>query len=543
MAEGFEGDTPSEALLEPDNDDSSILDDPEIRGSFIAESMELLDDAERVALRIEASAGASGDVDALFRCLHTIKGTAGFLDFPDVSRLAHAAETLISPLRDSSRPWGKDDSERLISAIDEIRGLIDRRHVPREARAHEVEQVQGNSPDYWTRVQTGRLDRMMDAIGELVVLQSMFARETELRGDSTGRMAGLVDSAGKITRELQSLSIGVRLVPVRSAFRKLERAVRDVARKSGKEVQFLTRGEETEVDRNVVDLLIDPLTHMVRNAVDHGLEDIAERRSRGKPDAGRLTLSAEHAGDQIVIELEDDGRGLNRERIRARAIQVGLISQEAAPSERELFQFVFAPGFSTAESVTSVSGRGVGLDVVRKNIEELRGRIETYSIAGQGTRFRVVVPLTLAITDAMLLRAGDERYLLPVLNIEHSFSAEANQVQTIAGRGEVVSVRGELLPVVRLREMLGVQAPNNEDAHEIMVVIAATDRKCALAVDELVGRQRVVSKPVSRALGRPRAIAGAAVLGDGSVGLILDVLEILKGSKATDARSEIGGNR
>jgi two-component system chemotaxis sensor kinase CheA len=384
---------------------------------------------------------------------------------------------------------------------------------------------------------------MMDAIGELVVLQSMFARETELRGDSTGRMAGLVDSAGKITRELQSLSIGVRLVPVRSAFRKLERAVRDVARKSGKEVQFLTRGEETEVDRNVVDLLIDPLTHMVRNAVDHGLEDIAERRSRGKPDAGRLTLSAEHAGDQIVIELEDDGRGLNRERIRARAIQVGLISQEAAPSERELFQFVFAPGFSTAESVTSVSGRGVGLDVVRKNIEELRGRIETYSIAGQGTRFRVVVPLTLAITDAMLLRAGDERYLLPVLNIEHSFSAEANQVQTIAGRGEVVSVRGELLPVVRLREMLGVQAPNYEDAHEIMVVIAATDRKCALAVDELVGRQRVVSKPVSRALGRPRAIAGAAVLGDGSVGLILDVLEILKGSKATDARSEIGGNR
>jgi two-component system chemotaxis sensor kinase CheA len=319
----------------------------------------------------------------------------------------------------------------------------------------------------------------------------------------------------------------MRMVPMRATFQKMVRLARDAAHRSGKQVELALEGEDTEIDRNMVDVIADPLVHMVRNAVDHGVETPAARAAAGKPPVGRLRLAAYHAGGNVVVELEDDGKGLDRDRIVRKAIEKGLIESEKGMSEADIFKLIFEPGFSTNEVVTDLSGRGVGMDVVRRNIESIQGRIEISSEAGRGSKFTFRLPLTLAITDGMAVRVGSERYIIPIIHIQICFRPSESDLSTIHGRGEMVTLREQLMPMVRLHRFFDVREAQPEPTKALLVVLFAGDRRCALLVDELLGQQQVVAKPLGAGMKGRRGIAGGAILGDGRVGLILDVPDLM----------------
>ncbi len=383
-------------------------------------------------------------------------------------------------------------------------------------------QKRSASPESSVRVRTEKLDRLIDMVGELVIAHSMVAQDEIVLDRSNFDTARKVNHAGKIVRELQDLCMSLRMIPMRGVFQKMARLVRDLSRKVGKQVEFTTEGEETEIDRNMVDIIGDPLVHMVRNAVDHGVEMPQERQAAGKSATGKVRLHAYHAGGSVIVELTDDGKGLNREQIAAKAVANGLIESADGLSDREVFELIFAPGFSTAQEITDVSGRGVGMDVVRRSIESLRGRVQISSKYGQGSTFTIVLPLTLAITDGMLVRVGAERFIVPTVNIFMSFCPEPDSLSTVTGRGEMVLLRDELMPIHRLHRLFEIEGAVHQPTQGILVVVGDGDRRCAVLVDELLGQQQVVAKSLGGGLGQVQGVSGAAILGDGKVGLILD---------------------
>jgi two-component system chemotaxis sensor kinase CheA len=390
--------------------------------------------------------------------------------------------------------------------------------------------------DLSVRVRTDRLDRLIDMVGELVIAQSMIAADPAVADSGQHELVKKVSHAGKIMRELQDLSMSMRMVPLKSTFQKLTRLVRDVALKAGKVVELVTDGEETELDRNMVDAIADPLVHMVRNAVDHGVEGPADRERAGKPRAGRVKLAAFQQGGSVIVELRDDGRGLNRDRILAKAIEKGLVSPGQSLTDSEINGLIFAPGFSTAEAVTDISGRGVGMDVVRRNIESIRGRIDIHSVLGQGTTFQIRLPLTLAVTDGMLVRVGDERYIVPLTSISLSFRPEASMLSTIPPGGEVVMLRGEVLPVVRLHQMFGIPDAVTNPSEAILMIVGDGEHRVALLVDQLLGQQQVVAKALGEGVGEVPGISGGAILSDGRVGLIIDIARMTLLARNGDSR-------
>ena len=391
--------------------------------------------------------------------------------------------------------------------------------------------------DLSVRVRTDRLDRLIDMVGELVIAQSMLAADPAVVAPGQHDLVKKVSHAGKIMRELQDLSMSMRMVPLKSTFQKLTRLVRDVALKAGKVVELVTDGEETELDRNMVDAIADPLVHMVRNAVDHGVESPADRAAAGKPRAGRVKLAAFQQGGSVIVELRDDGRGLNRDRILAKAIEKGLVAPNHSLTDSEINALIFAPGFSTAEQITDISGRGVGMDVVRRNIESIRGRIDIQSVLGKGTIFQIRLPLTLAVTDGMLVRVGDERYIVPLTSISLSFRPEPDMLSAIPPRGEVVMLRGEVLQVVRLHEMFAIPNAVTNPADAILMIIGDGEHRVALLVDQLLGQQQVVAKALGDGVGEIPGISGGAILSDGRVGLIIDVARMTSLARSGDTRS------
>ncbi|MFP4355087.1 MAG: chemotaxis protein CheA [Phycisphaerae bacterium] len=378
------------------------------------------------------------------------------------------------------------------------------------------------------RVGTDRLDSLINMVGELVIAQSMVTQDPDVMDGSRPRLQRNVSHAGKIIRELQDLTMSLRMVPLKGTFQKMARLVRDLGKKAGKQVQFVSEGDDTEIDRNMVEVLNDPLVHMIRNSCDHGIESAADRVQAGKEPTGTVKLRAYHSAGNVVIEIIDDGKGLDRDRILAKAREKGVIDGSKELTDSEVFSLIFAPGFSTAEKITDVSGRGVGMDVVKKNIESIRGRIEVSSKLGEGTTFAMRLPLTMAITDAMLLRVGTERYLLPTVSIEQSFRPEPGAISTVTNRGEMVMLRGELLPVFRLHQMFDVTDGVTDPYEGLLIAVESEGKRCALMVDELLGQQQVVIKTLGRTLKNIPGVAGGAILGDGRVGLILDASGLLQ---------------
>ena len=365
-------------------------------------------------------------------------------------------------------------------------------------------------------------------MGELVIAQSMVVQDPDVQGLASRNLARSLRQLGRTTSELQRNAMSLRMVPVRSAFQKMTRLVRDIGIQQKKEVQLILEGEETELDRNIVEKLGDPLVHMIRNAVDHGIESPADRLAAGKPALGTVKLSASHQRGGILIRIQDDGKGLDVGRILAKAIERGLVDPSANLAESEIYNLIFMPGFSTAESITDLSGRGVGMDVVKRNIESLRGKVEIQSEIGRGSTFNILLPLTLAIIDGLMVGVGADRYIIPTISVRESFRPRAGMINSVQERGELVMVRGRQTPVLRLGRFLGTETRAVVPEDGIIVVVESGDAMRAILVDELIGKQEVVIKSLGDTFRGQNLLAGAAVLGDGSVGLILDVDTIVK---------------
>ena len=374
------------------------------------------------------------------------------------------------------------------------------------------------------RVDTDKLDALVDAVGELVIAQTM-VNLSDIVHDNEQLLRN-VTQVTKIVRDVQETAMGMRMVPIGSTFQKMKRLVRDVSRKANKQVELHINGEETELDKTVIQQISDPLVHLVRNAVDHGIESPEVRQANGKPEKGNLYLDAYHQGDSIVIEICDDGAGLDRDKLIAKGIERNLTGPDEQLSDQQVYALIMQAGFSTAAQVTDISGRGVGLDVVKRNLEQLRGKVEIQSELGQGTTFLIRLPLTLAIIDGMLVRIGQERMIIPTILIEQSLRPQANQITTVQQRGELIQVRGELCPLIQLGQLFGYS--ERIDPCQTLVVIAHSEgRKVGLVVDELIGQQQVVIKSLAENFKQVKGISGAAILGDGRVGLILEPTGLL----------------
>lgn len=378
------------------------------------------------------------------------------------------------------------------------------------------------------RIATEKVDSLVNLVGELVITQAMLQQLASVLDPVLHEklFAGL-SQLDRNTRSLQEAVMSTRMLPVDFVFSRFPRMVRDLAAKLGKQVRLVSSGEQTEIDKSVIERIADPLTHLVRNAIDHGIEMPQERANAGKAPVGTLRLSASHQGGHIVVEIADDGRGLDRARILAKAAERGLPASEAM-SDAEVWQLIFAPGFSTAAEVTDVSGRGVGMDVVKKNIEALNGAVDIASESGKGMRVTIRLPLTLAILDGMSVAVGEEIFILPLSSVVESLQPKPDQIKRIAQEGTVVRVRNEYLPLVDLREWFALPGRRMAAHEAIVVIVEAEGRKLALQIDDLVGQQQVVIKSLETNYRRVRGVSGATILGDGRVALIVDVVGVVR---------------
>jgi two-component system chemotaxis sensor kinase CheA len=393
-----------------------------------------------------------------------------------------------------------------------------------QKRMHGAKQVVQSS----IRVNTDRLDRLIDMMGELVIAHSMVAQDEIMVNGGNHELLKKVVHTSKIVRELQHMGMSMRMIPLKSTFQKMTRLVRDLSRKVGKNINFVTEGEETEIDRNMVDVVKDPLVHMVRNAVDHGIELPDVRKKTGKPEHGTVHLSAYHSAGSVVVEIKDDGKGLDREKLIAKAIEKGIISDGNSFSDREVFNLIFEPGFSTAEVVSDVSGRGVGMDVVKRNIETLRGQVEIQSESGKGSVFKMRLPLTLAIIDGMVIRVGREIYVVPTSSIVRSLRPDPEDLSTVLNHGEMLSLQGKLIPLFRLDSLFDIKGAEQDPARALVMVIEDNGSQAGLLIDELIGRQQVVIKTLGESMRDIPGISGGAIMPNGRVGLILDVGGLVK---------------
>jgi two-component system chemotaxis sensor kinase CheA len=550
--------------------------DDELLAIFIGEALDHLSSIEASVLALEAAGEDRKAVDDVFRLFHTLKANAGALGLPHIEALAHRVEELLDRARDGDHEITGVEVELIFKAIDVLTQMV--RDLERGAgadagaglgndsaaiqaavarlldggstgeapraglgraggraapsgasRPPERQPASGDVPTRATiKVDTGKLDSLVDLVGELVIAQSMVHQDTREVISGGERLTRSVAHLQRITSELHRGAIAMRLVTVRPTFQRMQRLVRDLSQRSGKPIDIVVSGEDTELDRKIVEEIVDPLTHMLRNSVDHGIEDPEARRRAGKPARARIALDASHEGGNVVISVSDDGRGLDTEALYARALATGLVPPDAKLTEAEIHALIFRPGFSTAREVTEMSGRGVGMDVVRRNVEALRGRVEIRSRAGLGTTLLIKLPLTLATIDGLLVRVNGQRFVVPTYSVQESLRPVAGQVHLIPGSGWFVDVRGQLVPLARLATLFGLEGAVEVPTEADLVVVEDDGRRVALMIDELIGKQTVVIKSLGDAFTDLPGVAGGAILADGRVGLILDAAGLIR---------------
>jgi two-component system chemotaxis sensor kinase CheA len=574
----------------------SGMNDDDIVKEFLVESHENLDQLDQLLVELEENPTSRERLASIFRTIHTLKGTSGFLAFHKLEAIAHVGENLLSKLRDGELALDQARTNALLSMVDSIRQLLraieatgkedesdpselvalltaltepgpqpsasapkraaslpaakrasiapvrrsiapvplaPANEVPAEPRAlvpaarleenEEHGEAKRGATDSSIRVDVQLLDRLMNLVGELVLARNQVLQVTTNLEDAVFQATS--QRLNLVTTELQEGIMKTRMQPIGSIWNKYPRVVRDLSAQCGKQIRLEMEGADTELDRSILEAIKDPLTHVVRNSADHGIERPEARTSRGKPAQGTLRLRAFHEGGKVNIEISDDGGGIDVERVREKAIVRGLITQEraAAMSERELTQLIFLPGFSTAEKVSNVSGRGVGMDVVRTNVERIGGTIDLLSRRGQGTTLRIRIPLTLAIVPALVVAAAGDRYAIPQVNLLELVRLEGEQAKSALDDlhgTKVLRLRGQLLPLVRLRDVLGL--PEHHEDHVNVVVLQADDRAFGLVVDDISDTEEIVVKPLGKELKGLGVYAGATIMGDGHIALILD---------------------
>ena len=388
------------------------------------------------------------------------------------------------------------------------------------------------------RVDIEKLDILLDLIGELVISEAMVSQNPDLKGldISLDRFEKSVLQLNKITRDIQDTATCIRMIPLSGTFRKMIRLVRDLGQKSGKKVDLELIGEETEVDKTVIEQINDPLVHIIRNSMDHGLETPDKRDQQGKPEIGKIVLEAKYVGGEVWIQIADDGRGLNRDKIVAKGIEKGLISGDGSDMrDEEVWQLIFQPGFSTADKITDISGRGVGMDVVKRNIDKIRGKVEVRSAEGKGTTTILRIPLTLAIIDGMIVKVSRTLYVIPIVAIKESFKVNSKQITRAMDGQEIVNVRSKLIPVIRLHELLEISEEGRELMEGIIIIVENEGELICLFVDEVVGQQQIVIKGLPEYIGDLKCVSGCTILGDGTISLIFDVKGIMDMVEGNDA--------
>ncbi|OGV50591.1 MAG: hypothetical protein A2X49_12385 [Lentisphaerae bacterium GWF2_52_8] len=565
---------------------------PEMAVRFSQEAAEILEQAEQGLLSIPHKTGEDkkATVSETFRAIHSFKGNCGFMQLSDLEHLSHKMENVLDAMRSNKVDISEQNVDILLKTLDVLRnGLCSFSRgeggelfncelmmefledlLPKEESKDSQEPAaklqEAPSPSETglagaelkatgtgeiktvrrdIRVDLEKLDNLINLVGELVIAEAMVLRHPALRTVDDETFDRAVHHLKRISSNLQDVSMSVRMIPLSATFRKMIRLVHDLSLKSGKKAGLELIGEETEVDKNVIEQISDPLVHIIRNSLDHGLEAPAERSAAEKPEKGIVTIAARHDGGEVVITVSDDGRGLNREKIIAKAVKQGLFNGDPSQlSDEEAYQFIFEPGFSTADKVTDISGRGVGMDVVKKNIEKLNGRVTVKSNPGKGSDISLHIPLTLAIIDGMLVRVGSTQYTIPMLSIKESLKANTKQITVRPDGCECVRLREELIPVLRLHHLYRKEDAETELTKGILVVVEADQEAAALLIDEIVGQQEIVIKGLSSYLGRPMGISGCTVLGDGSVSLIIDVGSLLRSAAESgfcDEEKAVGG--
>jgi len=550
------------------------FDREKVVAAFLAESEEGLERTEQHLIAAETDPGNLELLDEMFRVAHTIKGNAFALEFPELAGFAHVMEDLLEALRKHELAISREVITLLLQAVDALRALVpaaaegkDRlspshQELKKEMASHAsglataihasvLSSDQGSSPavasptavpgsaplgarNRTLRVDTDKLDHMLNLTGEIAIAQGRLRRMIEDLQTSSGRkLLEVHREIEGLQKNLQEQVMGVRLVPVGPLFQQFARSVRDISQSHNKLARLHIVGADVEVDTRVLEHLKDPLLHMIRNAVDHGIELPRVRHSMGKPPCGSLTLTAFHKAGNILIQLTDDGAGFNRQRILAKARALDLLPEGEKITDQELFQLVFNAGFTTADAVTDLSGRGVGMDVVRRNIELLRGNIEIQSTEGQGTTITIRLPLTLAIIDGFSVIANDETYVIPLEMISECVELPAEQIsrETVG----VLSLRGEPLPYVRLRELFG--KPDRPPHRENVVVVHRDGGYAGIAVETLLGECQAIIKPLNRIFRDVPGVSGSTILDNGRVALILDVSTLLRDVIAKQAQT------
>jgi two-component system, chemotaxis family, sensor kinase CheA len=561
---------------------------PELLDSFQTETSELIERAESSVLELEKNGKNKSYVDDAFRAIHTIKGNAGFVGFPEFEAICMEVESVLDGLRTGKKHNSANMVTALLGSLDSMRKLLaerqqdvkatpednDHEYKPigelliemgevstddveeavdiQERRIGEILIAEGKVnestiekalssqqkaealPAYRTerkdiRVDMGKLDKMFDLMGELITAEAMVIHNPELSDLELESFTSAGNYLSKITREMQEITMAVRMIPMDGLFNKMRRLVRDLSRKFGKNINFETSGQETEMDRNVMETISDPLVHIIRNGIDHGIEDTQVREAAGKPPDGKIALSAKYEGNEIWITIADDGGGMNREMILDKAVEKELLKGDRDTlSDEEVWQLVFEPGFSTALKVSEISGRGVGMDVVKKNMEKLRGKIDIISVAEEGSDVILKIPLTLAIIDGITAKVGGVLYALPLGDILEFHKAEPVQVTRTDTRREVLKLRDEILPIVKLYEFFEMDAEKRQIDEGIVIIVQAAGKKIGVLVDEIVGYQQIVVKGLPEYLGSLRAISGCSILGNGDVALIVDASALVR---------------
>ncbi|MGQ3685439.1 MAG: chemotaxis protein CheW [Candidatus Loosdrechtia sp.] len=392
--------------------------------------------------------------------------------------------------------------------------------------ALQVQQAQRTSKLHsrTVKVDTVKLDSLFELVGELVVTNTML--NGEIKSIDGNGISKNLSQLTKITKDIQDTVMSMRMVSLKQTFQRMSRLARDVSLRSGKSVKLTLSGEDTELDKNVIEEISDPLVHILRNSIDHGIESEIDRITLGKPKEGSVRLSAFHKGGNIIIEIHDDGRGLQKDKILQKAIERGIVSSQSSLTDNQIYNLIFAPGLSTAEKITSVSGRGVGMDVVKKNIEKLRGKVEITSREGKGTTFSIKLPLTLAIIDGIVADVGNTKYIIPTVSVKELLRPKREDVSTINNQGEVVTIRGNVLSLIRLHKLYHIDRAKTNPWEAIVVVVEDTEGKYCILVDNLSGQQQVVIKSLGDRFKNVKGISGGAILGDGKMGLILDICGI-----------------
>ena len=589
-------------------DITNIIEDVEIVKEFLVESGDHLDDVESKILQLEENPENEDIINSIFRPIHSIKGSAGFLGMNDIGKVSHELETLMDEARKAKIKITPEIIEILYEGIDILKKLreivtkkVDNKDTttevidyqpllskitvalqhnqnkssqndvgdipPEPKRLGEIllesgdvsqDQLQialqeqgkrlgeilvdkgmatpdkvdnalilqaasGKRSAETVKVDTQKLDNLVNLVGELVIANALI-NEVLGNANSTNTSANKnLSHLNKIVKDIQDQVMSMRMVPLKSTFQKMARLVRDVSTKVGKKVRLEVSGEETELDKTVIEEINDPLVHIIRNSVDHGIEPQDERIAKGKPADGLVRLNAFHKGGNIVIEIEDDGKGLCKDKLLKKAIEKGLVEESASLSDQQIYNLIFTAGFSTAEKITDVSGRGVGMDVVKENVERLRGKIDISTVKGKGTKISIRLPLTLAIIDGMIVQVGDEKYIIPMLSIEESIRPSKEHISTVQHRGELLNIRGSLLPIVRLHNLYNVKPKKINPWEALILIVEGEGQRCGVLVDDLLGQQQIVIKSLGDQFRNVRGVSGSAILGDGCVSLILDV--------------------